>query len=126
MNEEVCEPFGGMFSVSADLLVANVVNRALCGLNLDIKGCFFSMESVWLAGLPGGGIEIIFSLLLKGALDGELDGWSADFDGEGLLGPGCGGFRTIFLLEAAFLIGRSGDNFFERDGFGCEDSGRSG
>lgn len=109
--------------MSTGLVVANVVNRALCGLNLDIKGCFFSIESVWLAGLPGGGIEIIFSLLPRDALDGELDGWSADFDGEGLLGPGCGGLRTIFLLEAAFLIGRRGDSFFERDGFGLEGSG---
>jgi hypothetical protein len=102
------------------------VNNALCGLNLDIKGCFFSMESVWWLDFPGGGIEIIFSLLLKGALDGELDDCCADFNGDGLLGPGWGGFRTIFLLEAAFLIGRSGDSFFERDGFGFEDSVRSG
>jgi hypothetical protein len=29
-----------------------------------------------------------------------------------LLAPACGGLKTIFLLEAAFFIGRSGDDFF--------------
>lgn len=114
---------GGMFSL---LFAANVVNRALCGLNLDIMGCFFSIESVWFVGLPGGGIEIIFSLLVKGALDGELDRCCADLDGDRLLWPGWGGFNTIFLREAAFLIGRSGDDLFERDGSGCEELGRPG
>lgn len=69
-------------------MLEKVVNKALCGLNLDIKGCFFSMESVGLPVCPGGGIETMFSLLLKGALDGELDECCVDFDGDGLLGPG--------------------------------------
>lgn len=59
--------------MSWDLVPGNVVNKAFCGLNLLIRGCFFSMESVWCVGRPGGGIEIIFSRLPKGALEGELD-----------------------------------------------------
>jgi hypothetical protein len=69
----------------------------------------------------------MFNLLPKGALDGELDDCCADFDGERLLGFGWGGFSTIFLLEAAFLIGRSGDSFFERDdGFEFDEPARPG
>jgi hypothetical protein len=63
-------------------------------------------------GLPGGGIDTIFSLLLpKGALRGELEFCCADFRGDCLLRPAWGGLKMIFLLAAAFLIGRSGDCF---------------
>jgi hypothetical protein len=96
-----------------------VVNKAFCGLNFDIVGCFFSIESVLYDGPPGGGIDIILSLVLKGGRGGELD----DFDGDCLLAPACGGLKTIFLLDAAFFIGRSGDDFlgfeFCADGIGA-------
>lgn len=100
-----------------------VVNKAFCGLNLDIRGCFFSIESVRYVGPPGGGIDIIFSLPLNGALNGELDDCWADFRGDCLLVPACGGLKTIFFLDAAFFIGRSGDDFlrfeFCADGIGA-------
>jgi hypothetical protein len=92
-----------------------VVNKAFCGLNFDIEGCFFSIESVLYDGPPGGGIDIIFSLVLNGALDGELDDCCDDFDGDCLVAPAFGGLKTMFLLDAAFFIGRSGDDFL-----GCE------
>jgi hypothetical protein len=88
-----------------------VVNKAFGGLNFDIKGCFFFIESVLNDDPPGGGIDIIFSLLLNGALNGELDDCCADFEGDCFVVPSCGGLRTIFLLDVAFLICRSGDNF---------------
>jgi hypothetical protein len=57
----------------------------------------------------------MFSLLPNEALDGELeDGW-ADFRGDCLLTPAFGGFRMIFRRVAAFLSGRSGDDFFKVD-----------
>lgn len=49
------------------------MNRAFCGLNLDIEGCFFCIESVLYDGPPGGGIDTVFSLFPNGALEGELD-----------------------------------------------------
>lgn len=59
------------------------------------------------------------SFVPKGALNGELDVWWADFRGDCLLGPALGGLKMIFFLEAAFFNGRRGDNFF---GFGfCAD-----
>jgi hypothetical protein len=74
-------------------------------------------------GPPGGGIDIILSLVLNGALDGELEDCCDDFDGDCLLVPACGGLKTIFLLDAAFFIGRSGDDFlgfeFCADGIGA-------
>ncbi len=100
-----------------------VVNKVFCGLNFDIKGGFFSIESVSFGAPRGGGIEIIFSLLLNGALNGELDDCCADFEGDCLLMPSCGGLKTILLLEAAFLIGRSGEDFLKfelcADGIGA-------
>ncbi len=96
-------------------MLVKVVNRALFGLNFDING-FFSIESVLYDAPPGGGIETILSLLLKGARDGELE---LCFKGDCLLGPDCGGLKTIFLLEAAFLIGRNGDFLVEI----CDDIG---
>ena len=105
----------------------NVLNKVFCGapvLNFDINGCFFSIESVFCEGILGGGIEIAFNLLLNGALEGELDAWWAAFDGDCLVGPVCGGLSMIFLLDAAFLIGLSGDIFlrfelFFEDGIGA-------
>jgi hypothetical protein len=92
-------------------LFPKVVNKAFCGpvLNFDINGCFFSIESVLYDSPPGGSIDIILSLLLNGALEGELELCCADFKGDCLLTPAWGGFKTIFLLDAAFFIGRSGD-----------------
>ncbi len=104
-------------------MLVKVVNRAFCGLNFDIVGCFFSIESVLYDGPPGGGIDIILSLVVKGARRGELDDCCDDFDGDCLLGPAWGGLKMIFLLDAAFLIGRSGDDFlvfeFCADGMGA-------
>jgi hypothetical protein len=85
-------------------------------------GCFFSIESVWLFGPPGGGIGTTFNLLLKGARNGELEDWCAGLCGEQLLVPDAGGWNTIFLLEETFLIGFSGDDGFELlciDGIGA-------
>jgi hypothetical protein len=89
-------------------------------LNFDIKGCFFSIESVLYTGPPGGGIDIMFNLLLNGALDGELELCCAALSGDCLTPPFCGGLKTIFLLDAAFFIGRSGDDFLGFEGF-CTD-----
>jgi hypothetical protein len=93
-------------------LLVKVVNKAFWGLKFDIEGCFFSIESVLYDEPPGGGIDIMFSFVPNGALDGELEDCCDDFDGDRLLAPACGGLKTIFLLEAAFFIGRSGDDFF--------------
>lgn len=100
-----------------------VVNNAFCGLNLDIKGCFFSIESVLYSGPPGGGIDIMFSLLLNGALDGELELWCADLSGDCLTAPFWGGSKMIFFLDGAFFIGRSGDDFLGFEGFWFEGIG---
>jgi hypothetical protein len=50
-----------------------------------------------------------FSLLLKGACSGELDDLCAGLCGERLWDPLVGGWKTTFLREETFLIGRSGD-----------------
>jgi len=52
----------------------------------------------------------MLSFVPNGALEGELE-CCADFRGDCLLGPFCGGLKTMFLLEAAFLMGRSGEIF---------------
>jgi hypothetical protein len=70
------------------------------------------MESVWKFGAPGGGIEIIFSLLANGALNGELDVCCTDLSGERLVDADAGGLKTTFLFDEAFLISRSGDDDF--------------
>ena len=62
-------------------------------------------------------MAITFSLLLKGALDGELDVCVADFKGDCLLSPARGGSNTIFLLDAAFLIGRRGEDLLRFEAF---------
>lgn len=51
-------------------------------------------------------MEIMLSLLLNGALMGELD---EVLHGELLLAEEVGALSTIFLLDEAFLIGRNGE-----------------
>jgi hypothetical protein len=79
------------------MLAFENVNSDFWGLNFDIRGCFFIIESVLnrFSG-DGGLIEIILSLLEKGALEGELEFCDADFRGDFLLGPCFGGLNTIF------------------------------
>jgi hypothetical protein len=85
-----------------------VEKMAVWGLDLGIRG-FFAMESVLHLDPPGGGIEKILSLLPNGARKGELDVCEFDLKGDCLLVPASGGMRIMFLLDAAFLSGRSGD-----------------
>jgi hypothetical protein len=80
-----------------------------------MTGCFFCIESVLYTVPPGGGIETRFNLLLRGALKGELEFCCADLSGDGLTLPLWGGLKMTFPFEAAFLIGRSGDDFFGFD-----------
>jgi hypothetical protein len=54
----------------------------------------------------------MFNLLLKGALDGELDGCCAALSGEWLEALEVGGLRIMFRRDDAFLIGRSGEDGF--------------
>jgi hypothetical protein len=75
-------------------------------------------------GILGGGIDTEFNLFPKGALEGELELCCWPFEGDRLLGPFCGGLSMIFLLGAAFLIGRNGEAFlwfeaFFEDGIGA-------
>jgi hypothetical protein len=49
------------------------------------------------------------SLLLNGALAGELDEFCDVFRGEPLLPEAVGALSTMFLLDDAFLIGRNGE-----------------
>lgn len=58
-------------------------------------------------------METAFILFPKDALNGELEFWLADLSGDGLLPADAGGLSTIFLLDEAFLMGRSGDDELE-------------
>jgi hypothetical protein len=68
-------------------------------------------------GALGGGIDIEFSLFPKGALEGELEFCCGPLEGDCLLGPFGGGLSMIFLLDAAFLIGRNGEIFLWFEAF---------
>lgn len=76
---------------------------------------------------PGGGMEIMLSLLLNGALVGELDKVCDVFRGEPLLPEAVGALSTMFVLDEAFLIDRNGEvdlGSEEVDGIGAwSDSG---
>jgi hypothetical protein len=78
-------------------------------LKVENAGGFLG-ESVTKAGALGGGSETL-NLLLNTALGGDLD-LRDDLRGEpaGLLLPDTGGFNSMFLLAAAFSMGRSGDD----------------
>ena len=65
----------------------------------------------------------MFNLLLRGALEGELEFCCGALNGDCLTPPFWGGLKTIFLLDAAFFRGRRGDDFLgfagRTDGIGA-------
>lgn len=65
-------------------------------------------------------MDIMFSLLPNGALDGELDMFF-DLRGDCLRGPERGAFSSVLEREAAFFSGRSGEvRFAFVEGIGAE------